>query len=318
MNYTKILGTGSYVPEKVLTNADLEKIVNTSDEWITERTGIKRRHLMTKNDSTTSMAYEAAKKAITAAEINKNKIDLLIVATSTPDHLFPNTSSRLHYTLGLSQQCPVLDVSAACAGFIYALSIADNYIKTGAAKHPLIIGVEALSRVVDWTDRNTCVLFGDGAGAAVLGAAKKPGVYSTMLRADGSFTDLLGLSGSLYDGAKPSYLMMRGNEVFKVAVKKLGEVADDILKQNKISSGDIDWLVPHQANLRIIQGTAKKLKIPMERVIVTIQEYGNTSSSSVPLALDTSIRDGRIKRGDLLLLEAFGAGFVWGASLIRY
>jgi len=317
MNYTKILGTGSYAPARILSNADLEKMVDTSDEWITERSGIKRRHLLAEGESVTSMALAAAQNALAASEIAANQIDLLMVATSTPDYLFPNTASCLHYALQLSQNCPVLDLSAACAGFVYALNVADNYIKTGAAKHPLVIGVEALSRVVDWTDRSTCVLFGDGAGAAVLGSSKTPGIYSTLLRADGSFTDLLKMSEGPHN-PKPSYIMMRGNEVFKVAVKKLGEVAEEILEQNKIKKSEIDWLIPHQANLRIIQGTARKLNIPMERVIVTIQEYGNTSSSSIPLALDTGIRDGRIKRGDLLLLEAFGAGFVWGATLIRY
>lgn len=318
MNYAKILGTGSYLPKKILTNADLEKTLDTSDQWITERTGIKRRHLMTADDTATSMAHCAAKNALAAAKIDKSKIDLVIVATSTPDNLFPNISSRLHNILGLSTNCPVLDISAACAGFIYALSIADHYIKAGTAKHPLVIGVETLSRIADWSDRNTCILFGDGAGAAVLGVAKKPGIHATILRADGSYNELLKMSGSLYDDSEPRLLQMKGNEVFKVAVRKLGEVVDEILKQNKIKKEDIDWLVPHQANLRIIQATAKKLNVPMERVILTIEDQGNTSAASVPLALDIGIKSGRIKRGDLMLLEAFGAGFVWGAALIRY
>lgn len=318
MKYAKILGTGSYLPKKILTNADLEKTLDTSHEWIIERTGIKRRHLITVNDTTTSMACEAAKNAIAAAAIDKSKIDLVITATSTPDNLFPNISSRLHNILGLPTTCPVLDISAACAGFIYALSIAEHYIKAETAKHPLIIGAETLSRIADWSDRNTCILFGDGAGAAVLGATKNPGVYSTILRADGSYNELLKMSGSLYDDKKPRLLQMRGNEVFKVAVRKLGDIVDEILKQNKIKKTDINWLVPHQANLRIIQATAKKLNIPMEQVILTIEDQGNTSAASVPLALDIGIKSGRIKRGDLLLLEAFGAGFVWGAALIKY
>jgi len=318
MKYTKILGTGSYIPKRILSNTDLERMVDTSDQWITERSGIKRRHIMAADESALSLAKEAAKEALAAADISKSKIDLLIVATSTPDNLFPNTASRLHGILGLSTHCPVFDLSAACAGFVYALSIADNYVKTGNAKHPLIISSETLSRVVDWTDRNTCVLFGDGAGAAVLGAANKPGIYSTILRADGKYHDLLKMSGNLYNNSEPRFLHMRGNEVFKVAVKKLGEVVDETLADNKIKKSDIDWLIPHQANLRIIAATAKKLGISMERVILTIEEYGNTSSSSVPIALDLGIRSGRIKHDDLLLLEAFGAGFVWGASLIRY
>jgi 3-oxoacyl-[acyl-carrier-protein] synthase-3 len=319
--FSYILGTGGYLPAKTLSNKDMEKIVDTTDEWIVERTGIRNRHIMGPDENTTSMALAAAQRAIEAAKIDPKKIQLIIVATSLPDNLFPNTAVKVQKALGLdSKDIPAFDISAACSGFIYALSIADQYIKNGSVENALIIGSESLSRIVDWSDRTTCILFSDGAGAAVIGASDEPGVYSTHLHANGSYTDLLYLSGSLYDykNPEPRYLRMRGNEVFKVAVNKLGSVVDETLTSNKIDKSEIDWLVPHQANLRIITAMAKKLNVSMDKVILTIEDQANTSAASIPLALDIGIRDGRIKRGDLMLLEAFGAGFVWGASLIRY
>lgn len=322
MRYTRILGTGSYVPEQILTNFDLEKMVETSDQWIFSRTGIRSRHVIKDKDSTVMMATEAARAAIAAvADFDKSKIGLIIVATSSPDRLFPNTASLVQSNLNINaNECPAFDVNVACAGFIYALSIADQYIKNGSVDYALIIGSESLTRFVDWSDRNTCVLFGDGAGAVLLGADSTPGIYSTHLHVNGVYNNLLTISGELYEYEKclPSYITMSGNEVFKIAVTKLGEIVDETLAHNKLNKEDIDWLVPHQANLRIIKATARKLDIPIERVILTIEEQGNTSAASIPLALDAGIRDGRIKRDDLMLLEAFGAGFAWGSALIRF
>jgi len=319
MKYTRIAGTGSYLPAKVQTNADLEKIVDTTDQWIIERTGVRSRRIMEETETTTSMAAIAAERAIEASGVDKNKIGMIIVATVTPEALFPNTATKLQRLLGMTAtKCPAFDVSAACSGFICALSIADQYIRSGAVEYALIVGVESLTKFVDWTDRSTCVLFSDGAGAAVLKADDNPGVYSTHIHADGEYGELLCLSGSSYKYDEPRYIRMRGNEVFKVAVTKLGEAVDEALAQNNLDRAAIDWLVPHQANLRIIQAMAKRLKMPMERVILTLADQGNTSAASVPLALDIGIRDGRIKRGDILLLEAFGAGFIWGSALIKY
>lgn len=319
MRYSRILGTGSYVPGTILTNAELEKKVETSHQWIIERTGIERRHIRGEEDTTVSMAEEAARSAIAAADIDPNKIGLIIVATSTPDFLFPNSASLLQLRLGLEDtECAAFDISAACAGFVSGLSIADQYIKTGAVDYVLLVGSESLTRLVDWQDRNTCILFGDGAGAVVIGASDEPGIYSTHLHANGAFGELLTLSGDLYERDEPCRIQMRGNEVFKIAVTKLGEIVDEVLSHNNLDKSAINWLVPHQANLRIINATAKKLGIPISRVILTIGEHGNTSAASIPLALDVGIRDGRIKRGDLMLLETFGAGLAWGAALIRY
>jgi 3-oxoacyl-[acyl-carrier-protein] synthase III len=319
MKYTRILGTGGYMPERVLSNSDLEKIVDTSDEWIMERTGVRERRLMSPDETSLSMAEIACNRAIEAAGIDRNEIGLIILATVTPDSVFPSTSSMLQHRLGISaNECPAFDLAAACSGFIYALSIADKYIKTGVVKYALIVGVESLTKLVDWTDRATCVLFSDGAGAAVLGASDEAGVYSTHLHANGSYKELLYSSGDLYSGDNRRYIRMRGNEVFKIAVKRLEKIVDEALAHNKMHKDDIDWLIPHQANLRIIQAIAKKLNIARERVVLTIEEQGNSSAASVPLALDIAIRDGRIKRGDLMLLEAFGAGFTWGAALVRY
>ena len=319
MKYSRIIGTGSYLPNQILTNADLAKIVDTTDEWIVDRTGIKSRHIMAHDETTITMAEIAAKRAIEASGIDKNKIHLIIVATCTPHNLFPNTASYLQSLLGITDTaCPAFDINVACSGFIYALSIADQYIRSGAIECALVVGADSLTKFVDWSDRSTCILFSDGAGAVVLKADDKPGVYSTHLHTDGSYGNLLYISGNTSNSSESQYIKMQGNEVFKVAVTKLGEVVDEALAFNNISQSSIDWLIPHQANLRIIKATAKRLGLPMEKVILTIEDQGNTSAASVPLALDIGVRDGRVKPGDLILLEAFSAGFAWGAALVRY
>lgn len=316
--YSRIIGTGGYLPEKILSNADLEKMVDTTDEWILERTGIHNRHIMAADETATSLAEIAASRALEASGIDKNEIGMVIVGTTTPDTLFPSTATKIQARLGLNKNlCPAFDISAACSGFIYALSIADKFITSGAIKSALIVGVDTLSRITDYTDRASCILFGDGAGAAVLTADNEPGVYSTHIHADGSYGNLLYLDGSLYDNKTPRYIKLNGNPIFKVAVTKLEEIVDETLAFNNMPKEKVDWLIPHQANLRIIGATAKKLGISMERVILTIQDQGNTSAASVPLALDTGIRDGRIKKGEIMLLEAFGAGFTWGSALIK-
>jgi 3-oxoacyl-[acyl-carrier-protein] synthase III len=317
--YTRIIGTGSYLPKKLLTNADLEKMVDTTDEWIYSRTGIKRRHVMSSDETTTSMAEIAAKRAIESAGIDKNEIQLIIVATSTANKFFPNTACCLQKLLGIaSTLCPSFDISVACSGFIYALSIADQYIRSGQIKCALVVGADSLTRLVDWSDRSTCILFSDGAGAVILKADKDPGIYSVNLHADGGYADLLDHTGSNYSNDEPRYIRMQGNKLFKVAVNRLDEIVEEVLKFNNIEKSQIDWLIPHQANLRIITATAKKLDLSMEKVILTIEDQGNTSAASVPLALDIGVRDGRIKKGQLLLLEVFGAGLSWGAALVRY
>jgi 3-oxoacyl-[acyl-carrier-protein] synthase-3 len=317
--YARIIGTGSYLPSSLLTNTDLEKMVDTTDEWIFTRTGVKNRHIMAANESTTTMAEVAASRAIKASGIDKNKIQLIIVATSTPNKLFPNTASCLQYLLGITNTaCPAFDVSAACSGFVYALSIADQYIRTGAVDCALVVGADSLTKLVDWSDRSTCILFSDGAGAVVLKADKEPGIYSTHLHADGSLNDLIDHSGTVYSIDEPCYIRMQGNKVFKVAVNGLDSIVEETLKANNIDKSQIDWLIPHQANLRIILATAKKLNLPIEKVILTIEDQGNTSAASVPLALDIGVRDGRVKKDQILLLEAFGAGLGWGAALVKY
>jgi 3-oxoacyl-[acyl-carrier-protein] synthase-3 len=321
MIYAKILGTGSHLPEKILTNFDLEKIVETSHEWIKERTGISQRHIAADNESALTMAESAAKKAMSAANITAKDIGMIIIATTTPEKMFPSTACLLQERLGIAG-CPAFDLnSAACAGFIYALSIADQFIRQGAIKHALIIGSEVMSRVVDWTDRNTCVLFGDGAGAVVIGATQTPGILSTHLHADGNHQDVLYLPVSLGKPALEAeaiYLQMTGSHLFKLAVNILGDLFAETLAANNLTRDAIDWLIPHQANIRIIQAMAKKLNLPMEKVAITLDDQGNTSSASIPLALDKAIRDGRIKRGEMLLLEGFGGGLVWGSALIKY
>jgi 3-oxoacyl-[acyl-carrier-protein] synthase-3 len=316
--HSRIAGTGKYLPERVLTNFDLEKMVETSDEWIRTRTGIERRHIAADNQATSDLAAEAGRAAIADAGLTPKDIDLVIVGTTTPDLIFPNVGCLVQERLGIPP-VPAFSLEAACSGFIYALTVADQFLRCGQAKRALVIGAETMSRIIDWTDRETCVLFGDGAGAVVLEAADVPGVLYSTLGADGRYRDLLyASSGVSVRKPEGSALRMKGNEVFKVAVKTLENLVDQVIAANQLEQGTIDWLIPHQANLRIISATAKRLGMPMERVILTIREHGNTSAASVPMALDSAIRDGRVKRGDLLLLEAFGGGFTWGASLIRY
>ena len=319
MIYSRITGTGSYLPLKVLSNNDLEKIVDTNDQWIQERTGIKKRHIIAGNETTTDLAVNAAEKAIEAADIENTEIDLIIVATTTPTRIFPSTASLVQERLGISG-CPAFDIQAVCTGFIYALTVADKFIKSGSAKKALVIGAESLSRIVDWSDRNTCVLFGDGAGAVILQASEETGILSTHIHSDGKYNTLLSVPtgpGSMDTDARP-YIEMQGNDVFKIAVKTVSSIADETLSANNLSKKDIDWLIPHQANIRIIAATAKKLGLSMDQVVVTVDEHGNTSAASIPLALDVAVRDGRIQRGDTLLLEAFGGGFTWGSVLLNF
>lgn len=313
------MGTGSYLPEKILSNHDLEKMVETSDQWIQERTGIKKRHIVADDETTTDLAFNAAVKAIEAAGIDNAQIDLIIVATTTPTRIFPSTAALVQERLGISG-CPAFDIQAVCTGFVYALTVADKFIKSGTAKNALVIGAESLSRIVDWTDRNTCVLFGDGAGAVVLQASEETGILSTHIHSDGKYNALLSVPtgpGSAGSEAKP-FIEMQGNDVFKIAVRTLSSIADETLAANNLTKKDIDWLIPHQANIRIIAATARKLSIPMDRVVVTVDEHGNTSAASIPLALDVAVRDGRIQRDETLLLEAFGGGFTWGSALLNF
>jgi 3-oxoacyl-[acyl-carrier-protein] synthase-3 len=317
MTYSRIAGTGSYLPAKVLTNADLERMVETSDEWIVTRTGIRQRHIAAEGEFTSDLAEKASRRAIEAAGISPQDIDLIIVATTTPDRIFPSAACLLQSKLGISG-CPAFDVQAVCSGFVYALTTADQFIKSGAAKCALVVGAETISRITDWTDRTNCILWGDGAGAVVLKASDEPGIISTHLHADGSYSHLLQVAGGPLQGGNDPSIEMEGNAVFKIAVNTLDAIVDETLEANGLEKGDVDWLVPHQANIRIIQATAKKLGMGMERVVVTVGEHGNTSAASIPLALDTAVRDGRIKRGETLLMEAFGGGFTWGSVLVKY
>jgi 3-oxoacyl-[acyl-carrier-protein] synthase-3 len=321
--YSRIAGTGHFAPAKVVTNADLEKIVDTSDEWIRSRSGIERRHIAEPSQTTADLAEQASRAAMEAAGVGPEDIDFIVVGTTTPDLVFPNVGCILQDRLGI-HGCPAFSLEAACSGFIYALSVADKFVSSGQAKCALVVGAETLSRITDWTDRSTCVLFGDGAGAVILQPAENAGIISTHLRADGRYKDLLtaktGVSvqpagDALRDGFN---VRMAGNEIFKVAVKSLESIVEETLVANNLDRAEIDWLIPHQANIRIIQATAKRLGMSMDKVVLTIQEYGNTSAASVPMALDVAIRDGRIRRGQLLLLEAFGGGLTWGSALIRY
>jgi len=319
LNYSRIIGTGSYLPERVLTNLDLERMVDTTDQWITERTGIKERHIAAEGETTCALAEQAARRAMEAADVGPKDIDLIIVATTTPDRVFPSTACLLQQRLDI-HGCAAFDIQAVCTGFVYALGVADNFIRAGSASRALVIGAETLSRIVDWSDRGTCVLFGDGAGAVVLEASTAPGVLSTHLHADGSYESLLTTNGGVSEicTEEGPYIEMRGNEVFKMAVNTLGRIVDETLAANGMEKSDIDWLVPHQANVRIINATARKLKMTTDHVVMTVDRHGNTSAASVPLALDTAVRDGRIRQGDVVLLEAFGGGFTWGSALIRY
>ncbi|ASL97211.1 MULTISPECIES: beta-ketoacyl-ACP synthase III [Serratia] len=316
--YTKILGTGSYLPVQVRTNADLEKMVDTSDEWIVTRTGIRERRIAAADETVATMSFQAAEKALEMAGVAKEDIGLIVVATTTTTHAFPSAACLVQQMLGI-KDCAAFDLAAACAGFTYALSVADQYVKNGAVKHALVIGADVLSRTLDPEDRGTIILFGDGAGAVVLGASEAPGILSTHLHADGSYGNLLTLPyKDRQNQDKPAYVTMAGNEVFKVAVTELARIVDETLQANNLDRSELDWLVPHQANLRIISATAKKLGMGMDKVVVTLDRHGNTSAASVPSALDEAVRDGRIQRGQLVLLEAFGGGFTWGSALVRF
>jgi len=320
--FTRIAGTGGYLPERIVTNHDLETMVETTHDWIVARTGIHQRHIAAENETTCDLAEKAALQAMEAAAIGPEDIDLIIVATTTADQVFPSTACKLQQHLDIPQG-PAFDVQAVCAGFIYALDIADKYIRSGTIRRALIIGAETFSRIIDWSDRNTCVLFGDGAGAVILEAAARPGIIASHITADGRYRTLLevptGISSAyktVQDGQ--AYVRMQGHEVFKWAVKALGNEAREMLAANDMTADELDWLVPHQANIRIISATAKRLHISMDRVIKTVHQHGNTSAASVPLALNIAVRDGRIQRGQTILLEAFGGGFTWGSALIQY
>jgi 3-oxoacyl-[acyl-carrier-protein] synthase-3 len=318
--HSKIIGTGSYLPAKVLTNFDLEKIVETSHDWIVSRSGIHERHIAADNELTSDLALQASLRAIEAAAISAEEIDLVIVATTTPDQVFPSTACILQDKLGIKNHCAAFDMQAVCGGFVYAMNTADLYIRGGQAKTVLVVGAEVLSRILDWSDRTTCVLFGDGAGAVVLRASKTPGIVASKLHADGSHRGMLKADGNIRNGEVQGdpFIKMEGKAVFKFAVKVLSEVVEEVLEESNLQDSDIAWLVPHQANIRIMEATAKKLGLSMDNVIVTVATHGNTSAASIPLALDTAVRDGRIKAGQNILLEAVGGGFTWGAVLIRW
>ena len=322
MSYARITGTGSYLPQRILTNQDLEKMVETSDEWIRDRTGIRERHIAADDEFTVDLAEQAARNAIEAAGIAVEVIDLIIVATTTPDRVFPSTACLLQQRLDI-HGCTAFDVQAVCTGFVYGLGIADQFFKSGTSKCALVVGAETLSRIIDWKDRGTCVLFGDGAGAVVLQSSDEPGILSSHLHADGSYESLLTVPYGVSTGARQFIeggggITMKGNEVFKMAVNTLGRIVDETLEYNNMEKSDIDWLVPHQANIRIINATARKLRMSLDHVVITVDKHGNTSAASVPLALDTAVRDGRIQRGETVMLEAFGGGFTWGSVLLKY
>lgn len=319
MIYSRIAGTGGYVPKEILSNADLEKKVETTDEWIMKRVGVRKRHIIGESDETTvSMSKQAALQAIEMAGLTKDDIGMIVVGTATPQYHFPSNACVIMRELGIHNEIPAFDLNAACAGFIYSLSVADQYIKAGTVKHALVIGVDGLTQLVDWTDRGTCILFGDGAGAVVISASDTPGILTTDIHADGNYEDLIKADNTIADPNASQCIRMRGNEVFKIAVTKLGEIVEKTVKKSGLKKSDIDWLIPHQANMRIIAATAKKLDLPLERVVLTIEEHGNTSAASIPLALDHAVRKGQIKRGETLLLEAFGAGLAWGSALVKF
>lgn len=322
MTYSRIVGTGSYLPAKILTNVDLEKMVDTSDEWIVERTGIRERRVASADETSGSMGLEASRRALAMAGIEPGAIDLIIVATTTPDLVFPATACLIQEQLGI-HGCPAFDVQAVCTGFIYALAIADKFIRSGTSRRALVTGSETFTRILDWNDRGTCVLFGDGAGAVVLAAADEPGILSSHLHADGQYHPLLCVPAGVSKGydkviAGQAYVHMAGGEVFKVAVNTLSQVVDEALQANDMQRSEIDWLVPHQANIRIIKATARKLGLPMDKVVVTLDRHGNTSAASIPLALDEAVRDDRVKGGDIVLLEGVGGGFTWGSVLLKF
>jgi 3-oxoacyl-[acyl-carrier-protein] synthase-3 len=322
MTYARIAGTGSYLPERVVTNADLAKSIDTSDEWIRERTGIKRRHIAAKDETCSDMAMQALAPAVDMAGIDAQEIDLIIVATVTPDKIFPSTACIVQRRLGI-KGCPAFDIQAACSGFIYALDLGNRLVQAGEAKNALVIGSEVMSRITNWEDRGTAVLFGDGAGAVILQPCDKPGIISTHMHSDGQYEDLLQVPHGISMGfdavcGEKAYIQMNGNAVFRRAVATLGSIARETLAGNGIDKHDIDWLIPHQANLRIIAAAARKLDLSMDRVVVTVDEHANTSSASIPLALNAAVRDGRVQRGQMLLFEAFGAGFTWGSALVKF
>jgi len=319
LTYSRILGTGSYLPDRILTNADLEKLVETNDQWIVERTGIRERHIAAEGEFTSDLATQAARAALESAGLVIDDIDLLLVATTTPDLVFPSTACIVQSKLGMTNGKPAFDLQAVCSGFVYAMSVADQFIKTGAARHVLVIGAETLSRITDWNDRGNCILWGDGAGAVVLGASSEPGIIATHIHADGRHKELLRTTNGTSTGMKePALMRMEGNAVFKMAVNTLDRIVDETLEANGLQKTDIDWLVPHQANIRIISATAKKLGMSMDNVVTTVAGHGNTSAASVPLAFDVAVRDGRIQRGQTVLMEAFGGGFTWGSVLLKY
>ncbi|MDC0541878.1 ketoacyl-ACP synthase III [Methylophilaceae bacterium] len=313
--YSKIKGCGSYLPEKVLTNADLESRLDTTDEWITTRTGIKKRHIVNEDQFTSDLAYEASKIAISDANLLSSDIDLIIVATTTPDKVFPSTACILQKKLGIDE-CAAFDIQAVCSGFIYALSVADKFIKTKSSKNVLVVGADAMSRITDYSDRSNAILWGDGSGAIILSSSNEEGILSTHIHAKGEYEELLHVPRKLQKGEKDT-IDMKGNQVFKMAVNTLDMIVDETLNANNLAKEDIDWVVPHQANIRILEATAKKLNMSMDKLIVTIDEQGNTSAASIPLALDFGIKQKKIKPGHLILMEAFGGGFTWGSALIR-
>jgi 3-oxoacyl-[acyl-carrier-protein] synthase III len=318
LNYSRIIATGSYLPERIMTNAELEKLVDTTDEWIQARTGIKERHIARDDETTCDMCEQAALSALQTADIDPSSIDLIILATSTPDLIYPSTACLLQSRLGITNGSAAFDVQAACSGFVYAFSIADKFIRSGSVKRALVVGADANSKILDWSDRGTCILFGDGAGAILIEAAQEPGVYTSNLHANGAYSHLLQVPSGVSKPTDDPFIRMSGNEVFKFAVNAMGGIVDETLSECDLDKSDIDWLVPHQANERIIKATAKKLGMTMDKVILTVAEHGNTSGGSIPLALDTGIRDGRIKRGDNVFLEAVGSGFTWGSVVLKY
>jgi 3-oxoacyl-[acyl-carrier-protein] synthase-3 len=317
--HSRILGTGSYLPAKVLTNNDLAQRVDTSDEWIVTRTGIRQRHIAADEESASDLALAAARHALDAAGISAEELGLIIVATTTPDMIFPSTACILQSKLGV-RGFPCFDVQAVCSGFVYALTVADLFIRSRQCRYALVVGAEVYSRILDWNDRGTCVLFGDGAGAVVLGPSEAPGVLGSVLHADGSYTKMLSVPGQVCGGSVSGtpYVKMEGNAVFKFAVRVLEEAVEELLAKHQLEKTSIDWLIPHQANLRIIEATARKLGLNMDHVVVTVDRHANTSAASIPLALDEAVRDGRVKKGQHLVLEAVGGGFTWGAALIRW